>query len=61
MFLVGYRTYLVAVLMAVFGTLAVVDWNAFLDNPTAGWVAVVSAVVMAVMRAITTTPPGVGK
>lgn len=61
MFLVGYRTYLVAVLMAVFGTLAVVDWNAFLDNPTAGWVAVVSAVVMAIMRAITTTPPGFSK
>ena len=56
--LVGYRTYLVAVLMAVFGALAVVDWNAVLSNPEAGWVAVVSAVIMAAMRAITSTPPG---
>jgi hypothetical protein len=59
--LVGYRTYLVAVLMAVFGALAVVDWNAVLSNPEAGWVAVASAVIMAAMRAITSTPPGQGQ
>jgi len=56
--LVGYRTYLVAVLMAVFGALAVADWNAILSNPESGWVALASAVVMAAMRAITSTPPG---
>ena len=56
--LVGYKTYLVAVLMAVFGALAVADWNAIITNPESGWVAVVSAVVMAAMRAITSTPPG---
>lgn len=56
--LVGYRTYLVAVLMAVFGALAVVDWNAVLADPKAGWTLVASAVIMAVMRAVTTTPPG---
>lgn len=58
MFLQGYRTYIVAVLMAVFGALAVADWNAILSNPESGWVALFSAVVMAAMRAITTTPPG---
>lgn len=56
--LVGYRTYLVAVLAAVFGALAIVDWNAVVADPAAGWATVVMAVVMAAMRAITSTPPG---
>lgn len=55
--MVGYRTYLVAVLMAVFGALSVLDWNLVLNDPKAGWSLVISAVIMAVMRAITTTPP----
>lgn len=59
--LTGFRTYIAAALIALFGALAVVDWNAFLDNPEAGWTAIVTAVVMAVLRAITTTPPGTGK
>lgn len=54
----GYRTYIVAALMAAFGALALVDWNAFVANPKDGWIAVVGAVVMAVLRSITTTPPG---
>lgn len=56
--MVGYRTYIVAVLAAIFGALAIVDWNAVLTDPSAGWATVVMAVLMAVMRAITTTPPG---
>ena len=56
--LVGYRTYLVAVLAAVFGALAIIDWNAVLTDPQAGWATVIMAVLMAVMRAITSTPPG---
>lgn len=56
--LVGYRTYIAAALIAVFGVLAAVDWNAFLTDPSAGWTAVVTAIVMAVMRSITTTAPG---
>lgn len=56
--LVGYRTYLVAILAAIFGALAIVDWNAVLTDPAAGWATVVMAVLMAVMRAITSTPPG---
>ena len=56
--MVGYRTYLVAALAAVFGALAIIDWNAVLSDPAAGWATVVMAVLMAAMRAITTTPPG---
>lgn len=56
--LVGYRTYLVAVLAAVFGALAIIDWNTVLTDPQAGWTAVIMAVLMAAMRAITSTPPG---
>ncbi|MGL4280516.1 MAG: hypothetical protein ACRCS0_09125 [Albidovulum sp.] len=54
----GLRTYLVAGLVAAFGALAAIDWNPILNDPKAGWTAVVSAVLMAVMRSITTTPPG---
>lgn len=53
----GYRTYLAAALVAIFGALAATDWIAFLDDPKAGAVAVGAAVLMAVMRAFTTTPP----
>jgi hypothetical protein len=55
----GYRTFIVSALMAIFGVLAIVDWNLVIDNPQAGGVAVFSAVVMAVLRVFTTTPPGV--
>lgn len=54
----GYRTYIVAALLAMFGALAAVDWNAFLDNPQAGWSVVITSVIFAVMRSLTTTPPG---
>jgi hypothetical protein len=49
----GYKTYLVAALIAVFGVLSQYDWNGFLNDPKAGWVALASAVLMAIMRAIT--------
>lgn len=56
--LIGYRTYIASALMAVFGVLATVDWNTALQNPT-GLVAIGAAVLMAVLRSITSTPPGV--
>lgn len=56
--LVGFRTYLVSALAATFGVLAVVDWEAFLHDPKAGWSIIAMSVIMAVMRSITTTPPG---
>ncbi len=54
----GYRTYLAAALVAIFGVLASTDWIAFLNDPKAGAVAVGSAMLMAVMRAFTSTAPG---
>jgi hypothetical protein len=49
----GYKTYLVAILMAVFGVLAQADWTKFFDDPKTGWAVIASAVIMAIMRAIT--------
>jgi hypothetical protein len=54
----GYRTYLAAALVAIFGALASTDWIAFLDDPKAGAVALASAILMAIMRAFTSTPAG---
>lgn len=54
----GYRTYIAASLVAIFGVLASTDWIAVLNDPKAGVVAIGSALVMAVMRSITTTAPG---
>jgi len=55
----GYRTFIVSGLMAIFGVLAIADWNAIIDNPQAGVVALGSAIIMAILRVFTTTPPGV--
>lgn len=55
----GYRTYIVALLVAVFGALSVLDWNAVLNDPKVGWTLIINAVLFAVLRTITTTPPGV--
>ena len=49
----GYKTYIVAALIAVFGVLSQYDWNGFLNDPKAGWVALASAILMAIMRVIT--------
>lgn len=54
----GFRTYAVAALVATFGALAAADWNAFLHDPKAGWSLIASSVIFAIMRSITTTPPG---
>lgn len=53
----GYRTYIAAGLLAVFGVLAQTDWNGFLNDPKAGAVAIGSAVLFALLRTVTTTPP----
>lgn len=50
----GYKTYIAAALLAAFGVLAQVDWINLLNHPdAAAWTAMGSAVLMAVMRAIT--------
>lgn len=56
----GFRTYFVAALVAIFGALATIDWNPVFNDPKAGWTAVVTAVIMAVMRSVTNTPPASG-
>ena len=56
--LTGYRTYLVSGVVATFGVLQMTDWNSFFSDPKAGAVALGSAVLMAVLRTITSTPPG---
>jgi hypothetical protein len=57
-FLKGYRTYVASGLLALFGVLASTDWVSFLSDPKAGVTALVSAALMAVLRSVTTTPPG---
>jgi hypothetical protein len=57
-FMKGYRTFIVAGLIAVSGVLAQTDWVAFLANPKAGLVAIVSGTLMAFMRSITNSGPG---
>jgi hypothetical protein len=50
----GYKTYIASALLAVFGVLAQTDWVTLLNHPnSAAWVALGSAVLMAVMRVIT--------
>jgi hypothetical protein len=55
----GYRTFVIAGLQIATGVLAQTDWVAAVNNPKAGAVAIVSGILMAGMRAVTTTPPGV--
>jgi len=54
----GYRTYIIAALMAAFGVMATFDWISVFNDPKAGMVVLFQALVMAVLRSITTTPPG---
>lgn len=55
----GYKTYVAALLVAVFGVLAQTDWVSFLNNPTAGLVAIGTAILFAIMRAISTGPAAI--
>jgi hypothetical protein len=55
----GYKTYVAAGLVAAFGVLAMTDWVAFLSNPSAGATALLTSLLFAVLRAVTTTPGGV--
>ena len=53
----GYRTYIAAALAALGGVIAMTDWVSFLSNPKAGATALGMAILMAVFRSITSTPP----
>lgn len=54
----GYRTYVAASIMAGVGFLVEMDWAKFMDDPKGGAGFLVGGLVMAIMRAITTTPAG---
>ena len=56
--MIGWRTYVVSAVTAAFGALAIADWNKFVEDPKAGWAIIGMSVVMAVMRSVTSTPPG---
>lgn len=56
----GYRTYLAAGLVALGGIIAQTDWISVMANPKAGLVALGTALLMAIMRSITSTPPATG-
>ena len=53
----GYRTYIATAIAAVGDVLAMTDWVAFLSNWKAGAATLGMAIVMAVFRSITSTPP----
>jgi len=53
----GFRTYIAAALAALGGVIAMTDWVSFMSNPKAGATALGMALLMAIMRSITTTPP----
>lgn len=54
----GFRTYIAAAMVAVFGVLQATDWVSVLANPKAALPTIGIAVLMAIMRSVTTTPPG---
>lgn len=56
--LIGYRTYIIAAITAALGALAAADWVSVFNDPKAGLAVIGMSVLMAVMRSITTTPPG---
>jgi hypothetical protein len=54
----GYRTIIASALTAIFGALSILDWNVVLNDPKAGAAMVGMAILMAILRKITTTPVG---
>lgn len=55
--LTGFKTYIASGLTAIFGVLAVVDWNPVIANKGAGISVIAMSVLMAILRSVTTTPP----
>ena len=53
----GKKTFLVAVLLAIFGGLESFNFTNFLTEDIAGYVTTGIAVIMMVLRAMTTTAP----
>lgn len=61
--LTGYKTVIVAVLVAIIGALQGLDWVNLMPagSQAVGWVTTALGVIMFVLRAVTTTPLGSDK
>lgn len=59
--LTGLRTFALAAAAAILGIAETFDWTQVLEGVHPGTVTIVMAGIMAVMRAITKTPPGLPK
>jgi hypothetical protein len=53
----GYKTFLTALAITIFGALEALDFTQFLNAETAGIVTTVIGVIMAALRFVTKTPP----
>ena len=54
----GYRTLCAAFLTIAAGVLAQTDWVSVLNDPKAGAIAIITGILMAIMRFLTSTPVG---
>lgn len=52
----GFKTFIVALLLAIFGALESFDFTQFLNEEVSGYVVLGVSVIMMVLRAITGTP-----
>lgn len=54
--LTGWKTFIVALAISVFGALEAFDFTQFLNADTAGYVTTGIGIVMFILRALTSTP-----
>lgn len=54
--LTGWKTFIFAIALAVFGALEQFDFTQFLNEDNAGLVATIIGIVVMILRAITTSP-----
>ncbi len=52
----GFKTFIIALLIAIFGALEVFDFTTFLTVDNAGYVTAGIGIVMFILRALTKTP-----
>lgn len=53
----GYWTFIAAALIAIGGALQTLDWTTIVSTQNAGYVLLAISGIMALLRAITSTPP----
>ena len=54
--LTGWKTFIAALLIAIFGALESFDYTAFLNAENAGYVTTGIAIVMMILRSVTNSP-----